>query len=104
MIAGVLRRPAGSGPHPLVILIPGLDSAKEEFRPTEDMFLSRGIATLSVDGPGQGEAEYDLAIRPGWEVPGAVIVDALKGLPGIDPGRIGIGGLSPGGSYASRGA
>jgi len=101
-IAGVLRLPAGSGPHPLVILIPGLDSAKEEFRPTEDLFLSRGIATLSVDGPGQGEAEYDLAIRADWEVPGAAIIDSACTLPGIDPGRIGIWGVSLGGYYAAR--
>ena len=44
-----------------MIMIPGLDSTKEELRSTEDLFLERGIATFSVDGPGQGEAEYDLA-------------------------------------------
>lgn len=108
VIAGVLRRPAGpgpagpAGPHPLVVLIPGLDSAKEEFRPTEELFLQRGLATLSVDGPGQGEAEYDLAIRPDWEVPGAAIIDAAASLPGIDPGKIGIWGVSLGGYYAAR--
>jgi 2,6-dihydroxypseudooxynicotine hydrolase len=102
LIAGVLRRPAGPGPHPIVILIPGLDSAKEEFRPTEDLFLSRGLATLSVDGPGQGEAEYDLPIRGDWEVPGAAILDAAAGLPGIDPARMGIWGVSLGGYYAAR--
>ena len=31
LIAAVLRRPHGPGPHPAVVLIPGLDSAKEEF-------------------------------------------------------------------------
>jgi len=102
VIAGILRRPAGQGPHPIVILIPGLDSAKEEFRPTEDLFLQRGLATLSVDGPGQGEAEYDLPIRGDWEVPGAAILDAAAGLPGIDPARIGIWGVSLGGYYAAR--
>jgi 2,6-dihydroxypseudooxynicotine hydrolase len=102
LIAGMLRRPGGPGPHPLVVLIPGLDSAKEEFRPTEDVFLSRGLATLSVDGPGQGEAEYDLAIRPDWEVPGTAIIDAACALPGIDTGRIGIWGVSLGGYYAAR--
>ena len=102
VIAGLLRRPAGPGPHPLVVLIPGLDSAKEEFRPTEDLFLSRGLATLSVDGPGQGEAEYDLAIRGDWEVPGAAILDAAGELPGIDANRIGIWGVSLGGYYAAR--
>ena len=53
-----------------MIMIPGLDSTKEELRSTEELFLERGIATFSVDGPGQGEAEYDLAIRGDWEVPG----------------------------------
>ncbi len=101
-IAGTLRRPGGSGPHPIVILIPGLDSAKEEFRPTEELFLSRGLATLSVDGPGQGEAEYDLPIRADWEIPGAAIIDAASVLPGIDRDRIGIWGVSLGGYYAAR--
>jgi dienelactone hydrolase len=101
-LAGILRRPAGPGPHPAVVLIPGLDSAKEEFRSTEQLFLERGLATFSVDGPGQGEAEYDLAIRPDWEVPGAAILDAVSALPGIDPGRIGVWGVSLGGYYAPR--
>lgn len=102
VIAGILRRPDGPGPHPLVVLIPGLDSAKEEFRATEDLFLSRGLATVSVDGPGQGEAEYDLPIRGDWEVPGAAILDAMIALPDIDAGRIGIWGVSLGGYYAAR--
>src|SRR6266851_1723453 len=72
-IAAVLRRPDGSGPHPAVVLIPGLDSAKEEFRPTEDLFLSRGIATLSVGGPGRGHREHaEWAARhrsgPDWDL------------------------------------
>jgi len=101
-LAGILRRAPGSGPHPVVVLIPGLDSAKEEFRSTERLFLDRGLATFSVDGPGQGEAEYDLAIRPDWEVPGAAILDAVSAMPGIDPGRIGVWGVSLGGYYAPR--
>jgi len=101
-LAGVRRRPAGPGPHPVVVLIPGLDSAKEEFRATEQLFLERGLATFSVDGPGQGEAEYDLAIRPDWEVPGAAILEAVSAMPGLDPGRIGIWGVSLGGYYAPR--
>jgi 2,6-dihydroxypseudooxynicotine hydrolase len=102
VLAGILRRPDGPAPHPIVVMIPGLDSAKEEFRATEDLFLSRGLATLSVDGPGQGEAEYDLAIRGDWEVPGSAILDAVAALPGIDPVRIGIWGVSLGGYYAAR--
>ena len=87
-MVGVLRLPAGPGPHPAMIMIPGLDSAKEELRSTEELFLERGIATFSVDGPGQGEAEYDLAIRGDWEVPGAAIIDCLSAQegPGLSSG------------------
>ena len=101
-LVGILRRPRGEGPHPGVILIPGLDSTKEEFRSTEALFLERGMATFSVDGPGQGEAEYDLAIRGDWEVPGDTMVQHLAAQDGIDPRRIGIWGVSLGGYYAPR--
>src|SRR5215472_4618887 len=101
-MVGVLRLPAGPGPHPAMIMIPGLDSAKEELRSTEELFLERGIATFSIDGPGQGEAEYDLAIRGDWEVPGSAVMDAAAALDGIDADRIGIWGVSLGGYYAAR--
>jgi dipeptidyl aminopeptidase/acylaminoacyl peptidase len=102
VLAGILRRPPGVWPAPAVVLVAGLDSAKEEFGRTERLFLDRGLATFSVDGPGQGEAEYDLAIRPDWEVPGAAILDAVASEPGIDPDRIGLWGVSLGGYYAPR--
>jgi 2,6-dihydroxypseudooxynicotine hydrolase len=102
ILAGILRRPRTAGPHPTVIMLSGLDSAKEELRATERLFLDRGIATFAVDGPGQGEAEYGLGIRPDWEVPGGAILAAVSGLPGLDPVRIGIWGVSLGGYYAAR--
>jgi dienelactone hydrolase len=101
-IVGILREPHGRGPYPVMIMIPGLDSAKEELRSTEELFLERGIATFSVDGPGQGEAEYDLAIRGDWEVPGGAIIDYLIAEPSLDPSRIGVWGVSLGGYYAPR--
>lgn len=101
-MVGILRQPAAPGRHPVMIMIPGLDSTKEELRSTEDLFLERGIATFSVDGPGQGEAEYDLPIRGDWEVPGAAIIDRLSSEDGLDPERIGVWGVSLGGYYAPR--
>jgi dipeptidyl aminopeptidase/acylaminoacyl peptidase len=105
-LVGILRRPSttayGEGPSPLVVMIPGLDSAKEEFRSTEALFLDRGVATFSVDGPGQGEAEYDLPIRGDWSAPGTAIVDAVAALPEVDGERIGVWGVSLGGYYAPR--
>jgi 2,6-dihydroxypseudooxynicotine hydrolase len=101
-MVGVLRLPPGAGPHPAVLMVPGLDSAKEELRSTEELFLQRGLATLSVDGPGQGEAEYDLPIRGDWEVPGRVLVDWLSARPEIAAHRIAVWGVSLGGYYAPR--
>ena len=53
-VVGNLRRPRDVDKPPLVVLIPGLDSTKEEFFHWEDVFLARGMATLSLDGPGPG--------------------------------------------------
>lgn len=101
-IHAVHRVPGGTGPFPTIILVPGLDSTKEELRSTEELFLQRGLATFSVDGPGQGEAEYSLPIRGDWEVPGRAIVDVLEGMPDVDSDRIAVWGVSLGGYYAAR--
>jgi 2,6-dihydroxypseudooxynicotine hydrolase len=103
-LVGVLRAPEGDGPHPTVIMLSGLDSTKEELRSTEELFLARGLATFAVDGPGQGEVEYDLPIRGDWEVVGRAIVDALAAMPEVDPDRIGVWGVSLGGYYSPRAA
>ncbi len=99
---GVLRRPANKARSPAVVLVPGLDSAKEELQASEALFLNRGLATFTVDGPGQGEAEYELPIRGDWETPGLAIIEHLCAQPGIDPARIGVWGVSLGGYYAPR--
>lgn len=101
-IVGLLRLPEGSGPYPSVLLIPGLDSAKEEFRHVEQAFLERGMATFALDGPGQGEAEWSLPLRPEWEDVGAVVLEYLRSLRDVDAERIGVWGVSLGGFYAAR--
>ncbi len=67
-LAGFLRLPAGAARPPVMVMVPGLDSTKEELEAYETPFLQRGIATLMIDGPGQGEAEYDFPIRGDYEV------------------------------------
>lgn len=101
-LVGVLRLPHGDGPHPVVVMLPGLDSTKEELRTTEQGFLDRGLATLAVDGPGQGEAEYDLPIRGDWSPVAEALWTALGDLPEIDRDRLGVWGVSLGGYYAPR--
>ncbi len=99
-LVAVVRTPAGAGPHPVVLMIPGLDSTKEEVRSTEQTFLDRGLATMSVDGPGQGEAEYDLPIRGDWAPVAEVLHAAVVAEPDLDETRLGVWGVSLGGYYS----
>ncbi len=101
-LVALLRTPDPTTPQPTVVLIPGLDSAKEEFREVERSFLERGLATVSLEGPGQGEVEWDLPIRPDWEVVGEVALGYLRRRPEVDPARIGVWGVSLGAYYAAR--
>jgi fermentation-respiration switch protein FrsA (DUF1100 family) len=104
LLAGFLRLPAGAPKPPVLIMVPGLDSAKEELEAYELPFLARGMATLMVDGPGQGEAEYDFPIRGDYEVPVKAMVDWVITRAEVDGSRIGLWGVSLGGYYAPRAA
>lgn len=99
-----LRRPPGVARPPLVIVVPGLDSTKEEFFWWEQVFIDRGLATLSIDGPGQGETGRKLHLRHDWEVAATTLLDALKGRRDLDLDRVGAAGVSLGGYYAPRAA
>ena len=101
-VVGNLRRPRGDERPPLVLLVPGLDSTKEEFFKLENVFLDRGMATLSIDGPGQGESGYDLPIRPDYDVAVTAVLDAIADRTDVDLERIGLLGVSLGGYYAPR--
>jgi pimeloyl-ACP methyl ester carboxylesterase len=105
-LVGNLRRPASNRVQlpPLVLLFPGLDSTKEEFFGWENVFLSRGLATFSLDGPGQGETGLSTRIYPNYEVAAAATIDALELRDDIDADRIGAAGVSLGGYYAPRAA
>lgn len=91
-LAGFLRLPEGAVRPPIMIMVPGLDSAKEELEAYEIPFLQRGIATLMVDGPGQGEAEYEFPIRGDYEVAVSAMVDYVLTLTEVDSSRIGLWG------------
>jgi len=101
---GNLRLPAGVVRPPVVVMCMGLDSAKEEMNAYESDFLARGLATFAFDGPGQGEAEYALAIRGDYEAPVKAVCDWLESRTDVDSARIGLWGVSLGGYYAPRAA
>lgn len=102
-LVAILRRPASNASSPpLVVIVPGLDSTKEEFFETETVLLQRGLATMTLEGPGQGESGISLALRHDYEVPFGAALDFVAGLGAVDLSRIGVLGVSLGGYYAPR--
>jgi pimeloyl-ACP methyl ester carboxylesterase len=100
---GVLRKPAGvSGRVPILLMAPGLDSTKEELHAYEEPFLARGIAILAIDGPGQGEAEYEIPICGDYERAARAACDWIEKRPDLDASKIAMWGVSLGGYYAPR--
>jgi len=104
MLRGVLRVPIAENPPPCVILVPGADSTKEEFQTLETVFHRRGLATCSVDGPGQGLTHQSVKLRPDFEAPIGHVLDYLAKVPAINPQRVGLWGRSFGAYAALRGA
>ena len=95
------------GRIPVVISVPGMDSFKEiSVALSGDRWLSRSMAVLAVDGPGQYESPV-LGIyfsMPAWIATGTVLVDWLTARPEIDPERIGLSGNSFGSFFGTLAA
>lgn len=103
-LSAYLRVPetADRRPPPVVVMVPGLDSVKEELQATARVFCAREMATLAIDGPGQGEAEEALAIEPEYEKVASAALDFCEQRSDVDAARAGVYGVSLGGYYASR--
>ena len=101
VIPGILRRPRGIARPPLVLMVPGLDSVKEELYAMEQDFLKRGLATFTVDGPGQGENQWRFPIRADWS---SVVTPVLDHLADLELGPVGLMGISMGGIYGPHAA
>jgi len=104
--SGVLRRPGGGALAPLVLLVCGLDSGKEEFHYVAEALLARGLAVFAFDGPGQGELSGATTVESRYERVMAHVLDVLaaRADPGVDLSRTGAVGLSLGGFYVIRAA
>ncbi|MFE6847658.1 alpha/beta hydrolase family protein [Streptomyces sp. NPDC057686] len=79
-----------------VIVVPGLDSAKEEFLDLVSALLARGLAVFAMDGPGQGVLAGTTTFVPDYERVMGRVIDTLGAA------RIGLVGLSLGGYFAAR--
>jgi dipeptidyl aminopeptidase/acylaminoacyl peptidase len=88
-----------------VIMVNGADSVKEEYHNWARDFVRRGLAVLTIDGPGQGEMVGSLPMRPeAWSVPIGAAIDALGRSNSVDATRVGVWGSSMGEFLASRAA
>ena len=101
-----LHLPPGyqGGKLPVVVVISGMDGYKERDTPMYgDRWMRRGMAVITVDGPGQYEsAVLGIPVTvSGWLEASRLIYEFLAARPEIDPQRIGISGRSFGSFFAT---
>jgi dipeptidyl aminopeptidase/acylaminoacyl peptidase len=104
-LPALFMKTQASGPAPTVVVVNGMDNAKEMSIFFCGLELARrGFNTLCLDGPGMGEMRRirDMPSRYDYEVPGTAAYDYLAGRKDVDPKRIAIMGYSFGGYYSSR--
>jgi len=103
-LPGYLIRPPEIPRPPIVLLVPGGDSTKEELYDFASHIVARGMAAAAFDGPGQGYVSAVANIRPDFEVPIRAVVDRLLARGDLDADRLAVGGISYGGLFACRAA
>ncbi|MBI3935688.1 MAG: alpha/beta fold hydrolase [Betaproteobacteria bacterium] len=100
-----MKAPGVAGRAPAVVVFDGMDNCKEMsvlFAGLE--FARRGMHTLAIDGPGQGESLRlrELYARHDYEVPGTAAYEYVAARLEVDARKVAIMGYSFGGYYASR--
>jgi dipeptidyl aminopeptidase/acylaminoacyl peptidase len=100
-----MKAQGATGRAPTVVLFDGMDNCKEMsvlFAGLE--FARRGMNTLAIDGPGQGEALRlrKIYARHDYEVPGKAAYEFVARRPDVDPAKVVVMGYSFGGYYAPR--
>jgi len=104
-LAAYFMKAPVSAPAPTVVLFDGMDNCKEMsviFAGIE--FAKRGMHTLAIDGPGQGETQRlrQIHSRPDYEVPGTAAYEYVASRADVDPDRVAVMGYSFGGYQAPR--
>ncbi|MPZ59898.1 MAG: alpha/beta hydrolase [Propionibacteriales bacterium] len=95
----------GSEPGPSVVFFDGLDITKElQYAHGVAELSRRGISTLVVDGPGNGEAIRfrGFPLRHDYETAGTAAYEYLAERDDVAADRIGVLAISLGGYYAPR--
>jgi esterase FrsA len=99
-VVGYLRRPRGQSRPPILVAWAGIDTFKEDRIQTTDPYFARGMATMTIDMPGTGDAPL-----PGsedaermWDA----VFDWIATRPDLDADRIGLWGGSTGAHWATK--
>lgn len=107
-LPGYFHRVDDSGRRrPLLIMHSGFDGSAEELHDGgARAAVERGYNVLAFDGPGQFGPLHreNLTFRPDWEKVVTPVVDFALKLPGVDPEKIALMGISLGGELAPRAA
>lgn len=93
-----------SRPAPLVVLLNGSSTSKEETLLWGDAFLERGMAVLALDWPGSGESALSVAPTAECEDFTDGVFELAEAEPAIDARQIALLGFSLGGAIAARAA
>jgi uncharacterized protein len=99
-LTGVVRRPAGDGPHPAVAFVDGSGPAERDSFDEEAAVLARaGFATIAWDKPGCGGSGGDWRDQSLQDRAAEALaaLACLAGLEGVDPDRTALLGASQGG-------
>jgi uncharacterized protein len=109
-LVGDLRTPGGTGPFPVVLFVHGdAEGANRTFfgmyLPIMERMLRAGYAVFSWDNPGAGESTGMTDRQQITRQQAQIVMDAIdvmKAYPGIEPGRIGLWGVSMAGYVMPR--
>jgi hypothetical protein len=95
----VFHAAPGDGPKPTVLILPGMDALKEDVaNPFDNDYTQRGMNVCAMDGPGQGECNFNETwlTADNYQQAASAVIDWLVARDDVDADRIGVMGMSMG--------